>query len=62
MKQEGREEEGEEEKITAKDWILRRALSRRAGGDYEKSLGTEGKRLGGIQDKRDSGVVGGQGE
>jgi len=36
----------EEEEITAKEWILRRALGRRAGGDYGKSFGTEKGRLG----------------
>jgi hypothetical protein len=35
---------GEEEDVTAKEWILRRALQRRVGGDYEKSEGTEGGR------------------
>jgi len=34
----------EEEEVTAKEWILRRALGRRVGGDYEKSEGTEGGR------------------
>ena len=34
----------EEEDVTAKEWILRRALQRRVGGDYEKSEGTEGGR------------------
>lgn len=33
------DEDGEE--VTAKEWILRRALQRRVGGDYEKSEGTE---------------------
>ncbi|KAK6428642.1 hypothetical protein LTR95_015212 [Oleoguttula sp. CCFEE 5521] len=37
------EEEGEE--ITAKEWILRRALGRRAGGDWKASAGTEGERF-----------------
>lgn len=35
---------GEEEEVTAKEWILRRALQRRVGGDYGKSEGTEGGR------------------
>jgi hypothetical protein len=41
------EEQGgkEEEEVTAKEWILRRALQRRVGGDYEKSEGTEGGRV-----------------
>ena len=30
-----------DEEITAKDWILRRALGRRAGGNWDKSGGTE---------------------
>ena len=34
-----------EEQITAKEWILRRAMGRRAGGDWAKSGGTEGDRL-----------------
>lgn len=46
-----RKRQGEDEKeITAKEWILRRALSRRTGGDFEKSMGTDRERL----DKRDS--------
>lgn len=36
---------GDEEKITAKEWIMRRAMGRRAGGDWAKSAGTEGDRL-----------------
>jgi len=41
------EEQGgkEKEEVTAKEWILRRALQRRVGGDYEKSEGTEGGRV-----------------
>ena len=35
----------EEEDVTAKEWILRRALGRRVGGDYGKSEGTEGGRV-----------------
>ena len=31
----------DEEEITAKDWILRRALGRRTGGNWSKSGGTE---------------------
>ena len=37
--------DGEEEEVTAKEWILRRALGRRVGGDYGKSEGTEGGRV-----------------
>jgi hypothetical protein len=48
-----KEAEEEEESITAKEWILRRALSRRTGGDFEKGFGTDRERL----DKRDSGVA-----
>lgn len=48
MIQEASEKQGikreDEEEVTAKDWILRRALGRRVGGDYEKSEGTEGGR------------------
>ncbi|KAH9825478.1 UPF0676 protein [Teratosphaeria destructans] len=36
---------GEEEDVTAKNWILRRALGRRVGGDYENSGGSEGDRV-----------------
>jgi hypothetical protein len=36
---------GDEEEVTAKEWILRRALGRRVGGDYGKSEGTEGGRI-----------------
>lgn len=36
---------GDGEEITAKEWILRRALGRRTGGDWEKSVGTEGDRV-----------------
>lgn len=36
---------GEGKGVTAKEWILRRALMRRVGGDYEKSEGTEGGRV-----------------
>lgn len=38
----GKEDDGDE--VTAKEWILRRALQRRVGGDWEKSEGTEGGR------------------
>lgn len=41
---EGGEEKGEkreEEGVTAKEWILRRALGRREAGGWEKSAGTE---------------------
>ena len=41
---EGIREEDEEE-VTAKEWILRRALGRRVGGNYGKSEGTEGGRV-----------------
>lgn len=37
--------EKEAEDVTAREWILRRALQRRVGGDYEKSEGTEGGRV-----------------
>lgn len=39
------EGDGEGEGVTAKEWILRRALGRRVGGDYEGSEGTEGGRV-----------------
>lgn len=38
--------EFEGEDITSKEWILRRALGRRQGGDWQKSGGTEGGRAG----------------
>lgn len=38
-------ESADEEQITAKEWIMRRAMGRRAGGDWAKSAGTEGDRL-----------------
>ena len=34
-----------EEPITSKEWILRRAIGKRVGGDWNKTLGTEGGRL-----------------
>jgi len=34
-------DDDEQEAITAKEWILRRALQRRKGGDFSKSGGTE---------------------
>lgn len=34
----------DEEEVTAKEWILRRALGRRQGGDWQKSGGTEKSR------------------
>lgn len=34
-----------EEEVTAKEWILRRALGRRAGGNYEASHGTDTGRI-----------------
>ncbi|GAB1741675.1 hypothetical protein NU219Hw_g7089t1 [Hortaea werneckii] len=44
-KREDQRREGQDdEKITAKDWILRRALGRRVGGDYAASGGTEAAR------------------
>jgi len=39
-----RREGRDDEEITAKDWILRRALGRRVGGDYATSGGTEAGR------------------
>lgn len=36
----------DEEEITSKEWILRRALGRRQGGDWSKAGGTESARLG----------------
>ncbi|KAF7196235.1 2-oxoglutarate-dependent dioxygenase gloE [Pseudocercospora fuligena] len=41
------------EVISAKEWILRRAMGRRAGGDWEKGQGTDKERI----EKRDSGVA-----
>ncbi|KAI7165585.1 Clavaminate synthase-like protein [Hortaea werneckii] len=44
-KREDQRREGrDDEEITAKDWILRRALGRRVGGDYATSGGTEAGR------------------
>ncbi|KAI6840649.1 Clavaminate synthase-like protein [Hortaea werneckii] len=44
-KREDQQREGQDdEEITAKDWILRRALGRRVGGDYATSGGTEAGR------------------
>lgn len=40
----GREGGDGEEEVTAKEWILRRALGRRVGGDWKGSGGTEGGR------------------
>lgn len=34
--------DGDGERVTAKEWILRRALGRREKGGWEKSKGTEG--------------------
>lgn len=48
MIEQKRREQGDavdDEQITAKDWIMRRAMGRRAGGDYAASAGTEGDRL-----------------
>lgn len=39
------EGDGEGEVVTAKEWILRRALGRRVGGDWKGSGGTEGGRV-----------------
>ncbi|EME84735.1 uncharacterized protein MYCFIDRAFT_41980 [Pseudocercospora fijiensis CIRAD86] len=44
-------ESGEE--INAKEWILRRAMGRRAGGDWEKGQGTDKERM----EKHDSGIA-----
>jgi len=38
------EEQGEEEEISSKEWILRRALGRRGVGEWDKSEGTESVR------------------
>ena len=49
---EGGQEAEEEEGVTAKEWILRRALGRRKVGGWEASKGTEtrdGKREGGMR-------------
>lgn len=37
------QEYSDEEEITSKEWILRRALGRRQGGDWKKSTGTESR-------------------
>ncbi|KAI5262490.1 Clavaminate synthase-like protein [Aureobasidium subglaciale] len=37
---------GDDEEITSKDWILRRALGRREGGNWAKAGGTESGRAG----------------
>ena len=34
-----------EEHITSKEWTLRRAMGKRVGGDWARTLGTEGQRL-----------------
>lgn len=56
------EDEGKEEVITAKEWVLRRALGRRGVGKYEDSEGTEGMRgnarSGGMRDVHANGVNG----
>jgi len=44
-KRKGRVEFAGEELITAKEWILQRAMGRRTGGDWAKSGGTEGDRI-----------------
>lgn len=41
------------EPVTAKQWILNRAMGRRAGGDWSKGQGTDQERI----EKRDSGVA-----
>lgn len=38
---EGGDEDEEEEEVTAKEWILRRALGRRKADGWEGSAGTE---------------------
>ncbi|GIZ45689.1 hypothetical protein CKM354_000884600 [Cercospora kikuchii] len=43
----------EGEPVTAKQWILNRAMGRRAGGDWSKGQGTDQERI----EKRDSGVA-----
>ncbi|USW52805.1 Putative oxoglutarate/iron-dependent dioxygenase, non-hem dioxygenase domain-containing protein [Septoria linicola] len=43
----------EGEPITAKQWILNRAMGRRAGGDWSKGQGTDQERI----EKRDGGVA-----
>lgn len=45
--------EREEREVSAKEWVLRRAFGRRAGGKWEDSLGTEGGRTA----RREEGVV-----
>ncbi|OMP84041.1 hypothetical protein BK809_0001425 [Diplodia seriata] len=42
--------EREERAVSAKEWILRRALARRTGGKWEDSTGTEeiSRRMGGV--------------
>lgn len=45
-------EEGEE--ISAKQWILNRAMGRRVGGDWKKGQGSDQSGI----EKRDSGVAG----
>ena len=34
-----------EEYVTAKEWIIRRAMGKRVGGDWKGTLGSEGDRL-----------------
>lgn len=49
---EGKDEDGEEEEVTAKEWILRRALGRRKKDGWAESGGTEAtsmKREGGMR-------------
>ena len=43
----------EGEAISAKQWILNRAMGRRAGGDWSKGQGTDQDRI----EKRDSGMA-----
>ena len=44
-KEKGSADDNNEEVITSKEWIKRRALGRRAGGNYAASHGTEGARV-----------------
>jgi transposase len=41
-----RPEKLDEDEITSKEWILRRALGRRQGGDWTRAGGTDSARLG----------------
>ena len=45
----------EDNPVKAKDWILRRAMGIRVGGDFEQSGGTDMKRLnGGVKNGSES--------